>query len=80
MACLVVLFRVDTLVLLEILWPLEQFATRLARMRLQGRVDTEVARDVIALRTRHITSFPFAVETEIICGFPPNMVVAKVEV
>lgn len=64
-------------VLLEVLRPLERLATKLALVRLQGHVNTDVRGDVVALHGGCPTLAPLASEVEVVGALAAHMALAE---
>jgi hypothetical protein len=74
---LVMFLRVDPLVLLQILRPLERLAAHGAWVGLERGVDSEMTRDVISLDAFRAAPFPAASEVQVARALPPDMLVAE---
>lgn len=64
--------------LLQILWSLETLGTKVTVKRLQGNVDAEMRRDVVALDRCHTTLLPQASQRQIVGGLAAHVVVTEV--
>jgi hypothetical protein len=76
LSLLLMLFGVDTLMLLQILWTFESLGTDLAVVRFERGMYTDMRSDVVALGTADVAAFPLAGETKVVGRFTANMVVA----
>lgn len=65
-------------VLLEILWAFEGLATEVAFVRLEGHMDANVRRDVVALYGGGAASTPLAGEIKIVRALAADMALAHV--
>lgn len=63
-------------VFLEVLGPLEGFATKFASMRFQGNMDTDVRGDMIAFHDGDTAATPRTGEVEVVSTLASNMALA----
>lgn len=64
--------------LLQILRPLERLAAKLAFVRLQGHMNTDVRRDMVALHRRGAALIPLARQVQVVGALAANMLVTDV--
>ena len=64
--------------LLQVLGTLEGLATELATMRLQGHMNSDVRRDVVAFNDLNGTICPGALQIEIVSTFAADVFIADV--
>ena len=70
-------FSMRLLMLLEVLWALKGLAAVTAAMRLHGNMHANVRRDVIALDRLDRAVAPLAVERQVVCAAPTDMLLAE---
>jgi len=63
-------------VFLEVLRPLESFAAKLASMRFQGNMDTDVRGDVVAFHDGDTAATPRTGEVEVVSTLASDMALA----
>lgn len=71
-------FGVRLDVFLQILWPFERLSTKLASMRFQWHMDTNMGGDVIPLNDLDLTIPPCTDKIEIVCTLATDVRLANV--